>query len=222
MLIQPRLLRLGKNPKGRDFVVGDLHGCVPALHAQLQRMGFDKNHDRLICTGDLVDRGPQSPEALALLDEPWFFAVIGNHEQLLYEAFREDNATSRELILLHGGDWILQHDKSLWDDWFRRIEQLPLAIELINRHDESVAVIHADFPLADWQDFDQLDNHLAERAIWAREPFKQQTPGNIAGIDWIIYGHNVTEHELRIGNRLYIDAGAFLARDFIIKDIDQL
>lgn len=77
MLIQPRLLRLGKNAKGRDFVVGDLHGCVPALHAQLQRMGFDKNHDRLICTGDLVDRGPQSPEALALLGEPWFFAEIG-------------------------------------------------------------------------------------------------------------------------------------------------
>lgn len=151
-----------------------------------------------------------------------FFSVIGNHEQLFVEAFREGNAAQLELILKHGGDWAQHYSVEQWQRFFAYIDALPLAIELENKRGEKIAVIHADYPLANWQDFSQLTPELAKRAIWAREPFQQQLPGRIEGIDWMIYGHNVTEQELRIDNRLYIDAGVFLNRRYFIKDIDQL
>ncbi|MAD44729.1 MAG: metallophosphoesterase [Oceanospirillaceae bacterium] len=223
MIIHPKLQTFTANPYGRDFVVGDVHGCVSALHRQLSALKFDYQHDRLFCTGDLVDRGPESAEALTLLDEPWFFSVIGNHEQLIYEGFCEQREEARELILQHGGEWILNYsEQDEWPDWFRKIESLPLGIELENHHGERVGVIHADYPLASWDTFEQLTTPLATRAIWAREPFRHRLPGRIYDIDWVIYGHNITDHEIRLGNRLYIDSGAFRGYPFIIKNIDDL
>lgn len=48
------------------------------LHVQLQPAC-----DRLFSVGDLVDRGEHAIDALALLDFPWFFAVKGNHEEVM-------------------------------------------------------------------------------------------------------------------------------------------
>lgn len=222
MQIQPRLLNLGKNPHGRDFVIGDMHGCVSALLTQLQALGFDRQCDRVICVGDLIDRGPEPEQALALLHEPWFFAVIGNHEHLLVSAFQEGHREHHDLIMQHGGEWILRHPRARWDDWFAQIHALPLGIELENRHGQRIGVIHADYPLADWGDFQRLTAHDAERAIWAREPFRQRSPHRVEGLDWLIVGHNVTEQPLQLGNRLYIDRGVFLGRDYCIVDINQL
>ena len=92
MQLSNNILTLRKNTLGRDFVVGDIHGQVDKLKAQLAEINFDQAIDRLICTGDLIDRGPQSPEALALLDEPWFFSVLGNHEYLLYNVLKLGNS----------------------------------------------------------------------------------------------------------------------------------
>ena len=43
------------NRKGRDFIVGDLHGCVDALRYLLREIAFDPASDRLFSVGDLVD-----------------------------------------------------------------------------------------------------------------------------------------------------------------------
>lgn len=77
--------RFPTNPSGRDFVVGDLHGCLDLLQAQLERVGFDTGCGRLFSVGDLVDRGPDSMGCLRLLREPWFHAVRGNHEDMLLD-----------------------------------------------------------------------------------------------------------------------------------------
>ena len=36
-----------KNIKGRDFVVGDIHGHYDLLKTELKTVGFDKQKDRL-------------------------------------------------------------------------------------------------------------------------------------------------------------------------------
>lgn len=77
--------RMPANTAGRDFIVGDLHGCLDLLQTQLARVGFDPTTDRLFSVGDLADRGPDSMGCLRLLREPWFFAVRGNHEELLID-----------------------------------------------------------------------------------------------------------------------------------------
>ena len=35
------------NTKGKDYVVGDLHGCYTLLMQKLESIGFDKDKDRL-------------------------------------------------------------------------------------------------------------------------------------------------------------------------------
>ncbi|MBU2766125.1 hypothetical protein HAP94_07940 [Acidithiobacillus ferrivorans] len=71
------------NPIGRDFVIGDLHGCRAMLDTLLDHACFDPAMDRLFSVGDLVDRGPDSVGYLELLLESWFFSVLGNHDAML-------------------------------------------------------------------------------------------------------------------------------------------
>ena len=77
-----KLLTLEINTQGKDYIVGDIHGCFDLLQAGLDAINFNPAVDRLICVGDLVDRGAQNLKALDYLKKPWFFSVIGNHEIL--------------------------------------------------------------------------------------------------------------------------------------------
>jgi serine/threonine protein phosphatase 1 len=82
----PHITRLEKNSNGRDFVVGDIHGCLDSFQRLLKKSDFNPKKDRVICTGDLTHRGPDSLLCLALLNEPWFYSVRGNHEENTIEA----------------------------------------------------------------------------------------------------------------------------------------
>lgn len=75
------------NTKGRDFVIGDLHGALPCLENLLKNLNFDPTVDRMFSVGDLVDRGPDSLKCLRLIRESWFHSVLANHEQMMLEAF---------------------------------------------------------------------------------------------------------------------------------------
>ena len=76
---------LPANKKGRDFIIGDLHGHYSLLMQGLKEVNFDKSKDRVFCVGDLVDRGGETDLCLSLLKEDWFFAVIGNHEYMFLD-----------------------------------------------------------------------------------------------------------------------------------------
>ena len=54
------------NTKGRDFVVGDIHGELEMLKSELVKVGFDHSKDRLFSVGDMVDRGHKWPTSASL------------------------------------------------------------------------------------------------------------------------------------------------------------
>ncbi|MGC9207998.1 MULTISPECIES: metallophosphoesterase [Acidithiobacillus] len=81
--MNPRVIMHPANLQGRDFIVGDLHGHPDVLYRLMDQVGFDVDTDRLFSVGDLVDRGPNSAAALDLLDAPWFYPVLGNHDAML-------------------------------------------------------------------------------------------------------------------------------------------
>lgn len=78
-----KYIKYEKNLIGKDYVVGDIHGSFSALEKLLFKIGFDKKKDRLFSVGDLVDRGNESYKSLEYLSYPWFYAISGNHEQII-------------------------------------------------------------------------------------------------------------------------------------------
>lgn len=214
---------LTKNEAGQDYVVGDLHGGYDALMGCLDRIGFDRNTDRLISVGDLIDRGPDSMSCFLLLDEPWFYACLGNHEEMMMEALAAGMGSSEALLWFrNGGEWALDYD---WHELAQIVSQrrsrLPLAIEIpVGSH--WIGVIHAEVPAHDWS---RLASNLetekgCHEALWSRTTISrlQSDPDYepwVEGIDQVLLGHTPLEEPLAAGNRLYVDTGAFLERGYL-------
>jgi serine/threonine protein phosphatase 1 len=157
---------LEPNLVGRDFVISDIHGMMSLLLKLLEGVEFNPEVDRLISVGDLVDRGEDSLGCLGLLREPWFHAVLANHEQMMWEAF--SGGYMGAYWIPNGGAWGVQ----ALNDWKRKhsqpsadaptiipeddsvelfdllplVEELPLLIT-VNRPDGTkFHIIHAEFP----------------------------------------------------------------------------
>ena len=96
--------RMTANTRGRDLAVGDIHGHFERLQECLEAVEFDPAVDRLFSVGDLVDRGPASPQALEWLAKPWFHAVQGNHESLAVNHLR-GGRVDLDMYRAAGGGW---------------------------------------------------------------------------------------------------------------------
>ena len=127
--MQPLHKRLPFNTNGRDFILGDMHGCYDLFEAELEKVSFDPACDRVISVGDLIDRGPNSLACLRLLKEPWFHAVRGNHEIMLldysYPGMKSSPLLQNDdLFIKNGGSWVQKLDET---------EQTELQYELLPR-----------------------------------------------------------------------------------------
>lgn len=74
------------------YVVGDLQGCLQPLLSVLEQVNFDRNRDTLWCTGDLINRGPESLATLRFIYQlgSACVTVLGNHDlHLLAVAFAQ-------------------------------------------------------------------------------------------------------------------------------------
>ena len=79
--------RLEQNRRGRDLVVGDIHGHFATLRHALAELEVGE-HDRVFRLGDLVDHGPDSWAAKSWIAGPhaserFHLTIRGNHEQLM-------------------------------------------------------------------------------------------------------------------------------------------
>ncbi|MFP4683526.1 MAG: metallophosphoesterase [Ectothiorhodospira sp.] len=208
------LQRLERNIRGRDFVAGDLHGMFSLLEQGLERLGFDPQTDRVISVGDLVDRGPESHRALEFLERPWFFAVRGNHEDLLL-ASETDPELALDWMMHNGGAWWGGLDPALQDRFRRRLRALPLAIE-IDTDPGLVGVVHADVPEGmDWNRFlDALatDPRVRDHALWSRHRIGRLRDSarntSVQGLEALLVGHTPVPEPLRDGNVWFLDTGA--------------
>lgn len=135
------------------YAVGDLQGCLDPLLRLLDRLAFDPAQDRLWLVGDLVNRGPQSLEALRLVKSlgPAAITVLGNHDlHLLAVALAGKKSKGKDTL-----EPILRApDRDELIDWLRRQPLLHHAPGL------KAVLVHAGIPPS-WD--------LATAAACARE-----------------------------------------------------
>ncbi len=111
-----------------DYAIGDIHACLSAFNALLERLEFNPSQDRLWLTGDLIGRGP---EALATLRQLYQMgdcvqSVLGNHDLHCLAVAGGHTAERLDDAL---GELLSAPDAGALLDWLR---QRPLCVDIPN------------------------------------------------------------------------------------------
>lgn len=180
----------------RHIVIGDIHGCLVELEQLLELAGASSD-DVLVSVGDLVDRGPESPEVVRYFRErPHSRAIAGNHER---KHIRRTFSYAQEITRLQFG--------SGYEDAVQWMRSLPYFLEL-----DDAIVVHAavlpDRPLADQPPEILCGSTSGEKALegllggaWWHERWAGPRP--------VIFGHHVVDEPLIRPGLVYgIDTGA--------------
>ncbi len=178
------------------YVVSDLHG-MKALYDQIA--AFIKPEDTVYCLGDCGDRGPQSWATLkAVLTNPQFTLLMGNHEHLLLEAMTNGGSYKDDpvsLLYYNGGastyeDWQAEpHPEA----WVSAVKRLPFYLMVKNDAGTIIHLTHAGFtPPTVPNNFD---------LVWSREHFGDQWPDECDN-EIVIHGHTPTPYLVKKFNSI--------------------
>jgi len=193
----------------RIFAIGDIHGCSKTFEAMLFDKIEIKKSDQIFCIGDYIDRGKDSKGVidiiLTLKDEGFsIYTLRGNHEQMMLDAFTDDEAM--DVWLNNGGGATLKSFgiKSLRDLPDRYLSFL-METEFYLQKDRYIFT-HAGLNFENENIFEDKDAML-----WIRY-FERYQPA--LGNKLLIHGHTPEplDHILnQTGNCINIDGGCVYA-----------
>jgi serine/threonine protein phosphatase 1 len=234
------LQKLNLTDAKRVFVVGDIHGEFTLFERNLVDLGFDHLTDHVLSVGDLVDRGPESNRAVEFLNQPWFHAVRGNHEQMVIDAGGTYWHTQ------NGGEWFTELTSKQQFVFVARFKQLPLAIEATLRDGRRIGIVHASVPSkmgenlfpTDWNNTEYMftaagrgreyldimwDRYSVGRAKkYAAMPYVKEHRMReflVENIDHVYMGHTPMKQPLTLGNCTWLDTGAFATGNLTVIEL---
>lgn len=206
-------------------MIGDIHGSFDLVISAMKKVSFNKEKDRLIAVGDLIDRGTGSHRCAQFLSQPYVFSVLGNHEDMLLEIYQNGDVEEAALHFLcrrNGLDWWLDTDKRTRRNILKAIAELPIALE-IETERGLVGFVHADVPEnLSWSEFKKKledgDSHVRETALWGRSRLHGNNVDGVEGVGRLFVGHTPQWGGVkRLGNVYAVDTGAVF-RDLGIKE----
>lgn len=211
-----------KNTKGRDFAVGDIHGYFSHLEDALRKVNFNTEVDRLFSVGDLIDRGPECMRVLEFLDQPWFHAVRGNHEDYVCR----HETVDEEIWLRNGGGWFMALPASDKLRIAARLSELPYCMQ-IETLAGSIGIVHADVPFNNW---DKAVANLHSRkartfCMWSRKRLETLDESPVGGVRAVVVGHTPVKKVTVLGNIHHIDTAGWKPQQggyFSLLDLDTL
>lgn len=169
---------------GRRLIIGDVHGHYDGLMQLLEAIA-PTSGDQIYFLGDLIDRGPKSSQVVSFVQENQYTCLLGNHEQLLLEAFPNNKVHQPALQawLYSGGQTTVASYKNLdlmveHLSWMRT---LPTHLDLGDvwlAH----AGLHPGLPLSE---------QTKQEYCWIREEFHSSTKPYFAD-KLIVIGHTIT------------------------------
>ncbi|MFL9922287.1 metallophosphoesterase [Paraburkholderia fungorum] len=244
--------RFKKNTSGRDFVVGDLHGCFTQLRKELEASQFDPSRDRIFAVGDLVDRGFESPAVLDVVRRYGIQSVRGNHEDSIVR-WRLYGANDG-FVRGNGGRWLLDMtgDEQSIDAIVAYMAALPYAIE-IETDFGLVGIVHANVPLKSWPRTvealvkEGIDGKIRRKVIWDRSRWKLPGPsgfgsmrhvaaqlfkrlksgrldtsGWVEGVAAVIVGHTPSSGPIVSHNVINVDTGVVYGGNLTLLRLDAI
>jgi len=125
----------------KAFVIGDIHGCLSELKELIK--DIDRSTTRIICVGDLIDRGKDSEGVVDFMRSNNIECVKGNHE-LMAEECLEDLYIYRDYPdksikdILNESDWFYNGGNDVFNQYssidnlitdIEWLAKLPLYIE---------------------------------------------------------------------------------------------
>ena len=200
-----------KNTVGRDFVVGDIHGCFGLFNDKLKEIEFDKSIDRMFSVGDLIERGEDSMSCLKLLKAHWFHAVRGNHEDMMINTILHDENPA--LWLQNGGDWYFTTGFDELVDLAKLARELPYKITINNK----IGICHAQPSSLNWDV--PLYPKDKQILLWGRDWIADKQRENVLGVDKVYCGHTPVKEVTRIGNVNFIDTGAVFVGNLTVIEL---
>jgi Calcineurin-like phosphoesterase len=199
------------------YAIGDVHGMDDMLGALLDAIRADIAErgaaSQIICTGDYVDRGPQSAyvvERLRVMEMSGeIICLLGNHEDMMLQACRNrrrhdiehwlDNGGSRALASYGGGFDDIPEDHLVW------LEGLPYVFK---DETQKICFVHAG---VEPDAFPQISREVA---LWtrARRFFGVKGWKGTQLANWmVVHGHTPTLASVEAwseGPRVNVDTGA--------------
>ena len=177
----------------RVFAVGDIHGHLATFRALLHRLAL-KPEDRVVCLGDMIDRGPQSAGVVDLVrTHPQIVCLKGNHEHMAVQSVQKNGTFEAwKPWMQRGGkstygSYIVQAEGDLYDakqtmlDDFMWLDNLPTQIVL-----DRLRLVHAGYDPRM-----PLDMQGEKELLWIRKEWHQHE-GPVDPARTVLFGHTTT------------------------------
>lgn len=219
----------------RTFTIGDIHGCEVALEGVLSQIKPTAD-DTIVLLGDIIDRGPNTARCVEILldlkQKCEMILVMGNHEEMLFEAYKQGIPNSR---------WIKYGGEQMVGSYGGRIKNIPrahldfLADSVPYYETESTIFVHANLDSEEdlneqsieclrWRHLTgfELPHKSGKRVICGHTPVQSGLPNVFEGwvaIDTFAYGGmfltalNVDSDEIFQANQSGFTRGGVTLKD---------
>lgn len=174
------------------YAISDLHGMYDIFEQVNKILSPD---DIVYFIGDATDRGPEGWKLLkAIWEHPNWIYLKGNHEDMLYRAYREYKDYGyldydHMLLMQNGGN-------STWEDaladpevekWMGIINNLPVYTDIINKSGNHIHLCHSGYlPVNPGK---RESNHVKHDMLWDRRHYLFKWSSEVYGEDIVIHGH---------------------------------
>jgi serine/threonine protein phosphatase 1 len=185
----------------RQLAVGDIHGCYGLTKTLVEDViKFNHRSDQLIFIGDYIDRGKDNRQvveyvgALKKAHPKKVILLIGNHEELAYNAFKNRTQMDVQLWFINGGIETINSYGG-----FEAAEKalVPFIETLDSYHETDTHVfVHGGIP-----DNKTVKTAATKSLLWTRnfETYRGKP---------LIVGHTPHEKVTKYENTVVVDSGA--------------
>jgi protein phosphatase len=224
-LVRERLWNNKKDETGPLDIIGDVHGCYDELLDLLAALGYVTENDggrvrvthpqgrKATFAGDLVDRGPKTPEVLKLVmsavQDGTGYCVAGNHDVKLARKLN-----GRDVKITHGLAESLAQLESETPEFRREVaEFLDGLVSHYVFDDGKLVVAHAGLKeemqgrgsgaVRSFAMYGETTGETDEYGL----PVRYNWAGDYRGRASVVYGHTPVPHADWLNNTICIDTG---------------